>query len=102
MRRDDLMLARRVSRHYKKSMDIEFDPAKDEVNIAKHGISLARAAELEVLAYVDDPRFAEPRFRLYGMIDGMAYCVAGTDRGGIIRVISLRRAREKEMRRYVE
>jgi uncharacterized protein len=82
-------------------MHIVFDPAKDEANIAKHGISLARAADLDVLAYVADHRFSEPRFRLYGLIDGEAHCVAGTDRDGTIRVISLRRAHTKEMRRYV-
>jgi uncharacterized protein len=48
-----------------------------------------------------DHRFSEPRFRLYGLIDGEAHCVAGTDRDGTIRVISLRRAHTKEMRRYV-
>jgi uncharacterized DUF497 family protein len=81
-------------------MEIEFDPAKDAANIEKHGISLARAAELDLLAYVADDRFAEPRFRLYGLIDGEAYCVAGADRDGKVRVISLRRAHAKEMRRY--
>jgi uncharacterized DUF497 family protein len=83
-------------------MDIEFDPAKDAANIEKHGISLARAAEFELMAYVADDRFSEPRFRLYGLIDGATYCVAGTDRDGIVRVISLRRAHAKEMKRYVE
>lgn len=82
-------------------MDIEFDPAKDAANIAKHGISLARAADLELLAYEADDRFDEPRFRLYGLIDGVAHCVAGTDRGDKVRVISLRRAHAKEMKRYV-
>ncbi len=82
-------------------MQIEFDPDKDAANIAKHGVSLARAADLEVLAYVEDRRFAEPRFRLYGEIDGEAYCLAGTDRDGVIRVIGLRRAHAKEMRRHV-
>ena len=81
-------------------MDIEFDPAKDAANIAKHGISLARAADLDILAYVADDRFEEPRFRLYGNIDGRAYCVAGTERDGVVRVISVRRAHAKEMRRY--
>lgn len=82
-------------------MDIEFDPAKDAANIAKHGISLRRAEEFEVLAYVEDLRFAEARFRLYGLIDGQGYCLAGTFRGALIRVISLRRVRDKEFRRYV-
>jgi uncharacterized protein len=83
-------------------MQIEFDPDKDAANIAKHGVSLARAVDLEVLAFVEDRRFAEPRFRLYGEIDGEAYCLAGTDRDGVIRVIGLRRAHAKEMRRYVK
>ena len=82
-------------------MQIEFDPDKDAANIAKHGVSLARATDLEVLAYVEDRRFAEPRFRLYGEIDGEAFCLAGADRDGIIRVIGLRRAHAKEMRRHV-
>ncbi len=81
-------------------MNIEFDPTKDATNIARHGVSLAKGAELEVLAYVADDRFNEPRFRLYGVIDGVAYCLAGTDRGGVIRVISLRRAHAKEMKRH--
>ena len=29
-------------------MDIEFDPAKDALNIAKHGLSLADAAAFEL------------------------------------------------------
>ncbi len=81
-------------------MDIEFDPAKDAANIAEDGVSLARAAELEVHAYVADDRFAEPRFRLYGLIDGEVYCVASTMRDHTIRIISLRRAHAKEMRRH--
>ena len=83
------------------SMNILFDPTKDAMNIVKHGMSLARAADLDVLAFVPDDRFAEPRFRLHGLIDGQAYGAAGTDRDGIVRVISLRRAHAKEMRHHV-
>ncbi|WP_225207179.1 BrnT family toxin [Novosphingobium huizhouense] len=82
-------------------MEIEFDPDKDAANIAKHGISLARAADFELLAFVPDDRFGEPRFRLYGLIDGEFYCLAGTDRNLKVRVISLRRAHAKEFRRHV-
>ena len=82
-------------------MEIEFDPDKDAANLAKHGISLARAVELELFAYVDDSRYREARFRLYGLIDGAPYCLAGTDRAGVVRVISLRRAHAKEMKRHV-
>lgn len=82
-------------------MDIEFDPAKDKANIAKHGLSLRRAGELDIRAFVDDrQRFDEPRYRLYGLIDGQPHCLAAVDRGGRVRAISLRRAHAKEMRRY--
>lgn len=83
-------------------MEIEFDPSKDAANVAKHGISLSRAGEMTLLATVDDrDRFEEPRYRLYGMIDGEPHCLAAVDRGGVVRAISLRRARKKELRRYV-
>lgn len=81
-------------------MDIAFDPAKDAANIAMHGLSLARAVELEVLAVVPDARFEEPRFRLFGLIDGRPHCAAVTLREGRVRVISLRRAHRKEIRRH--
>lgn len=82
-------------------MEIEFDPAKDASNVQKHEISLARAADLDVIAMVEDDRFDEPRFRLYGLIDGLYYCAAVTHRRNKVRVINLRRARQKEIDRYV-
>ncbi|CAM3188181.1 hypothetical protein SAMN04488021_1204 [Paracoccus aminovorans] len=83
-------------------MRIEFDPAKDEINIAKHGVSLVRAAELEILAFIEDDRndYGETRYRAWGLIDGKAHCLAFTDRNGTLRAISLRRAHKKEMDRY--
>lgn len=82
-------------------MEIEFDPAKDAANIEKHGISLSWAADLEQAIVVEDDRFAERRFRIYGLIDGLNYCAAVTLRGSVVRVISLRRAHAKEMKRHV-
>jgi uncharacterized DUF497 family protein len=84
-------------------MTIVFDPAKDAANIAKHRISLARAVNFEMLAVQPDTRFdyGEARFRAWGLIDGEAYCLAFTTRGGKVRAISLRRAHEKEIKRYV-
>ena len=82
-------------------MSIAFDPAKEAANTAKHGISLARAAELDLLARIADPRFEEPRYKAFGLLDGEAYCLAYTIRDGGIRAISLRRAHLKEFRRHV-
>jgi uncharacterized DUF497 family protein len=81
---------------------IEFDPTKDRQNIAKHGLSLARAIDMEVIVSVRDDRFEEPRFRTYGLIDGVLYCLAYTMRSEALRAISLRRSRRKELVRYVE
>jgi uncharacterized DUF497 family protein len=81
-------------------MNIEFDPAKDAANIEKHGISLARAADLEQAVAIVDDRFTEARFRIYGLIDGRPHCAAVTMRGAKVRIISLRRAHSKEYRRH--
>jgi uncharacterized DUF497 family protein len=81
-------------------MDIEFDPAKDAANIAKHGISLARAVDLTDGVVVEDDRFDDFRYRIYGLIDGEPHCIAVTMRGSVVRIISLRRAHEKEYRRH--
>lgn len=80
--------------------EIVFDPAKDEANRAKHGLSLKRVLDLTDIRFVADNRFEEPRFRLYGWIEGQSYCAAVTMRGDLVRVISFRRAHAKEMRRH--
>lgn len=84
-------------------MKLEFDVGKDEVNVAKHGISLARSVDLEILAFIEDDRndYGEVRYRAWGMIDDRAHCLVFTDRNGALRAISLRRAHKKEMDRYV-
>ena len=84
-------------------MKIEFDADKDRGNIAKHGISLSRAVELEMLAVLRDDRFdyGEERFRAWGLIGDISYCLAFSTRNGKVRAISLRRAHKKEMDRYV-
>jgi uncharacterized DUF497 family protein len=80
----------------------DFDPAKESINLFKHRVSLARWVDLEVRAIVEDDRFdyGEPRFRAYGHIDGIAYCLVFTVRNERYRPISLRRAHAKEMKRY--
>ena len=84
-------------------MAIEFDADKDAINIQKHGISLARAEEMDVRAFLKDVRtdYGEERYRAWGFIDGEAYSLAYTLRAGVLRPISLRRAHAKEMKRYV-
>ena len=84
---------------------IVFDPDKDAANIAKHGVSLARAGDMvleEAVIIPDDRRdYGEPRFRAFGSIDNAAHCLVFTIRQDRIRAISLRRAHLKEMKRHV-
>ena len=82
-------------------MDIEFDPAKDAVNRQKHGVSLAYVVDMADVIVVADERYDEARFRLYGLIEGEWHCAAVTLRGKAVRIISLRRAHKKEVKRHV-
>jgi uncharacterized DUF497 family protein len=81
----------------------DFDPSKDAINQAKHGISLARWVDLEIrsIVAVEPVDYGEPRYRAYGYIDSVAYCLVFTTRNERYRPISLRRAHAKEMKRYV-
>jgi uncharacterized protein len=85
-------------------MDIAFDPDKDAINRAKHGISLAEAARIDwdSLRYEIDERhdYGETRYRGYGLIDGRLYAVVFTFRDGAMRVINLRKANNREQRTY--
>ena len=81
---------------------VDFDPAKEAINLSKHHVSLARWVDLQIRTIVADIRFdyGEPRFRAYGHINGVAYCLVFTIRDERYRPISLRRAHAKEMRRH--
>ena len=84
-------------------MDIEFDPAKNEANIAAHGIALAdfTGFDAEPVVTIDDRfDYGETRFRAFGRIGGKGHCLVFTTRDNVMRLISFRRAHEKEMRRY--
>lgn len=79
-------------------MEIEFDLAKDAANIAKHGLSLARAMEVDIRAVEEDHRrdYGERRFRAFALLDGTPCCLAFTRRGSVLHAISLRRAHIEE------
>ena len=81
----------------------DFDPAKEAINLSKHGISLARWVDLDIKVTFADDRYdyGEIRYRAYGFIDGVAYCLTFTNRNERVRPISLRRAHTREMRRHV-
>jgi uncharacterized DUF497 family protein len=87
---------------------IEFDPAKDEINRAKHGMSLDAAANFdwETALEREDDRFdyGEIRFVAIGLIDSRL-CVTAFTEGAdeeTVRIISLRPAEKHEVRFYYD
>jgi hypothetical protein len=87
-------------------MRIEFDPAKDSANQAKHGVSLALAEELDwdaALVWIDY-RFENDEWRMIALAPktGILYYVAFVDRAEVRRIISLRRANRREVKHYVQ
>lgn len=87
-------------------MRIEFDPAKDLLNLSAHGLSLALAELLvwdEALVWVDE-RFEYDEVRMVGLVPegDRLYYVAFVDRDEVRRIISLRFAERREVKYYVE
>ena len=85
-------------------MQIEFDPTKDRINLEKHGISLAAAADIDLdsAIIIEDRRldYGETRFLAYAPIAGRLHVLWFTMRGPAVRVIGLRRANRRERKRH--
>jgi uncharacterized protein len=83
-----------------------FDPAKDAINRTKQGVPLALA---EILfagphAATTDDRFdyGEVRQIAFGQIAGRLFVCAYVDRQAERRVISLRKANQREVKRHAQ
>ena len=85
-------------------MLIEFDPDKDRINQLKHGVSLKLAERIDMrhALVVDDPRDfeGETRQRGYVTIDGRLFVFWFTWRGEVCRLIGIRKANQREVKRY--
>jgi uncharacterized DUF497 family protein len=83
---------------------IMFGLEKDASNQRKHGSSLADAGRLDwnTLLIKADTRqdYREDRFLGFRPVDGRLYCVVFTPRDGAMRVISFRKANEREIHEY--
>ena len=84
-------------------MTFEFDPAKSKANQLKPGIDVEAEQEL----WRDVDRLLEParsdtenRQRLIARRGSKLWAVIFTERGGNVRIISVRRARENEKAAY--
>ena len=69
----------------------DWDPVKDRINRAKHGVSFERAQHAffdpnRVIAEDMDHSGAEQRYFCFGIVDGGVMTVRFTYRGGVIRI----------------
>lgn len=85
-------------------MEFEFHREKSEVNQQKHGISLEDATRIWNEAYLEVAARTvnEPRWMAIGRIGEELYTCIYTRRGEAIRLISCRRASQKEAWLYDE
>lgn len=87
-------------------MHYEFDPAKDDGNLEKHGLSLADAEDFEWETAVvhEDIRkpYAETRFQTAGYIGNRLHVMVFCLRADAVRVSSLRKANPRGVKSYAE
>ena len=90
-------------------MRFEWDPGKDALNLAKHGVSFEVARRV-----FDDPRhlsiqdrhvFQEERWQTLGLVGGIvvllvAHTYREEEHGEVIRIISARKATRHERQIY--
>jgi uncharacterized DUF497 family protein len=86
-------------------MDIAFDPAKDVINRAKHGVSLAFGGRI----FADDavllipstrPEDGEERWKAVGRVGGRLWTAVYVERDQTTRFISVRKSNDAEARGY--
>ena len=85
-------------------MQVEFDPAKREVTLAERGLDFADAISVfngRSITF-EDGRYAygESRFITIGELGERMVVIVWTPRGDARRVISMRRANEREQALY--
>lgn len=87
-------------------MHFTFDAAKDAANTAKHGVSLALAEQVEwdtALVWPDTRRaYGEDRQCALVLLGVRLYFVAFVDRADGRRVISVRKANDREKVHYAK
>lgn len=85
-------------------MRFEWDEQKRITNIEKHGLDFFDAVEVFLSPHVAVPstRNDEQRYLAIGMTQGRFVTVVYTMRNAAIRIISFRRSRHEERRKYQE
>lgn len=85
-------------------MRIEYDPDKNLRNIRERGLPFEQAEEFDfttALIWIDARRpYPEVRFSALGLLAGRVHSLIFSETANGIRVISFRKANEREVKRY--
>lgn len=85
-------------------MKIIFDAFKRDKNFEEKGLDFGRAAEVfsgtTVTARDEHKEYGEARLVTAGRLDGRIVVVVWTPRGDARRIISMRKANEREVKKY--
>ncbi|MDF1778999.1 MAG: BrnT family toxin [Rhizobiaceae bacterium] len=83
-----------------------FDPAKSDANknLRGFGFEIAQAFEFDSALIVEDDRadYGEIRYVGLGFVGERMHVIVFTMRDDLLRIISLRKANKREIKRYVE
>ena len=85
-------------------MNITYDPAKRAVTLELRGLDMADCGKIfdgPHITYADDRKdYGEHRYITIGHLSGRMVFVAWTQRGDTCRIISMRKANEREQTLY--
>ena len=85
-------------------MQIEFDKAKRDRTLAERGLDFAQAADVfsghHFTAEDNRGEFSELRYITVGLLNGRMVIIVWTPRGEVRRIISMRKANEREQAKF--
>lgn len=86
-------------------MEFEWDQDKSDTCFSERGFDFAYV----IHAFLDDERliqkdtrwdYGEDRYQLLGVVDGRIFFIVYTIRGSMVRIISARKANQREVQKY--
>ena len=99
-------MARVTECAYNMRVHISFDPRKNERNLRERGLSFEAAVEFQfdsALVHVDDRQeYGEVRYVALGYLEDRLHVLCFVEESEGIRVISFRRANDREVKRYAK
>ena len=85
-------------------MRLTWDETKNDANRQKHGVAFEDAAGFAWDTAVINPdlrrEYGERRWSAMGLLDGRLHSLVFTWREGSVRIISLRKANDRELKNY--